>query len=98
MITTISKLGQYADQEVTLQGWMFNKRGNGKLFFLQIRDGSGTTQAVVDSNSVSPEVFQKAEDLTMESSLRITGKVSKHPKLENTFELQVTDIEIVHLV
>ncbi len=77
---------------------MFNKRGSGKIYFLELRDGTGITQGVVSIKDVSPEIFKKAEDLTMESSVIITGKVSKHPKFEDVFELQVTDIEIIQLV
>ena len=97
MITTISKLKDYVDQEVTIQGWMFNKRGSGKIYFLQLRDGSGITQGVVETSNVSPETLENAEKLTAESSVKITGSVSKHPKKEDVFEIQVSNIEIVHL-
>ena len=97
MKTTISNLKNYVDQEVTIQGWMFNKRGSGKIYFLQLRDGSGITQGVVEASSVSPETLENAEKLTAESSVKITGSVSKHPKKEDVFEIQVSNIEIVHL-
>ncbi len=97
MITTISKFKDHVDKEVTIQGWMFNKRGSGKIYFLQLRDGSGFTQGVVEASAVSPEVLATAEKLTMESSLKVTGKVSKHPKHEDVYELHVTGLEIVHL-
>ena len=97
MIVRISDLASHVDGEVTIQGWMFNKRGSGKIYFLQLRDGSGMTQGVVSSGDVSAEVMAKAEQLQMESSCRVTGKVSKHPKFDDVFELQVTDIEIIHV-
>src|SRR5438105_4379807 len=98
MLTTIAHLKDFVGQEVTLQGWMFNKRGSGKIYFLQIRDGSGVVQGVVEASSVDSETLEKAEKLTMESSLKVTGTVSKHPKLADTYELQVKNIEIVQLV
>jgi len=94
----IKDLSQHVGQEVTIQGWMYNKRGNGKLYFLELRDGFGTTQGVVSQSEVSAEIFEKAEKLTMESSVRVSGKVSQHPRHEDVFELQVTDIEIIQLV
>jgi len=85
-------------EEVMIQGWMFNKRGSGKLWFLELRDGTGTTQGVIFSKDPANDpLFKKGEQLTMESSVRVTGKVSKHPKLENTYELQVSDLEIVQI-
>ena len=95
--TFIKNLKEFVGKEITLQGWMYNKRGSGKIQFLQIRDGSGTIQAVVSEGEVSKETWEKAQSLTMESSLSITGKVSKHPKHEDEYELSVTDIEIVQL-
>jgi len=91
MIVSISDLGDHVDKEVTIQGWMYNKRGSGKIYFLQLRDGSGMTQGVV----TEPDLLKKAEELTVESACKVTGKVSKHPKQDDVFELQVTDIEIV---
>ncbi|OIP81037.1 asparagine--tRNA ligase [Candidatus Peregrinibacteria bacterium CG22_combo_CG10-13_8_21_14_all_44_10] len=93
MFVRISDLRDHVDQEVTIQGWMYNKRGSGKIYFLQLRDGSGMTQGVV----TEPELLEKAERLTIESACKVTGKVSKHPKQEDVFELQVTDIEIVSI-
>ncbi|PIS32176.1 asparagine--tRNA ligase [Candidatus Peregrinibacteria bacterium CG08_land_8_20_14_0_20_41_10] len=98
MLTAISQIKQFVSQEVTLKGWMFNKRGSGKIYFLQIRDGTGTIQAIVDAGTVSSEVFQLAEKLTLESSLEITGKVTPHPKNPEEYELQVTDLKIIQLV
>ena len=93
----IKDLKDYVGQEVKIQGWMFNKRSNSKLFFLQLRDGSGTVQGVVYKPDVSEEVFEIADKLTMESSVKISGEVTQHPKKEDVFELQVKNIEIVQL-
>lgn len=98
MITTISKLKDHVDKEISIQGWMFNKRGSGKIYFLQLRDGSGLTQGVVEASSVNPETLEKAEKLTAESSVKVTGIVSKHPKKDDTYEIQVTNIDIIQLV
>lgn len=97
-IVFIKDLKNNVDKEITIQGWMFNKRGSGKIYFLQLRDGSAIVQGIVFKDSVSEETFEKAEKLTMESSVRITGTVSQHPKNPDEFELQVKDIEILQLV
>lgn len=97
MITRISHLKDHVGKDVTVQGWMYNKRGSGKIYFLQLRDGSGTAQAVVEASGVSPETLESAEKLTAESSVRVTGNVSRHPKRDDVFELQVKHIDIVHL-
>jgi asparaginyl-tRNA synthetase len=95
--TLIQDLKNHIGQEVTIAGWMYNKRGSGKLYFLQLRDGSGTTQGVVVVADVDPATAEAAEKLTQESSLTVTGKVNQHPKNPDIFELQVSKIAIIQL-
>lgn len=92
MYTQISKLSQYVGQEVTLKGWLNNQRSSGSIAFLELRDGSGFIQCVVSKKEVVETVWNEVEKLTQESSFEVTGKVSKHPKLENVFELQVNNL------
>jgi asparaginyl-tRNA synthetase len=98
MHTKIDKLAAHVDKEVTIQGWMYNKRGSGKIYFLQLRDGSGVVQAIAEASSVPEEVMQTAEKLTLESSVKVTGKVTKHPKKENVYEIQISKIDPVQIV
>lgn len=98
MLTTISKIKDHVGTEATIQGWMFNKRGSGKIYFLQLRDGTGIIQGIVEASSVSPETLAEAEKLTAESSVKITGMVTQHPHHADTYEIQVKNIEIVQLV
>jgi aspartyl/asparaginyl-tRNA synthetase len=53
--TTIEKIHQFEGQEVTLSGWLYNKRSSGKIIFLQIRDGSGFIQGVVVKKEVEED-------------------------------------------
>ncbi|MBI5412554.1 asparagine--tRNA ligase [Candidatus Peregrinibacteria bacterium] len=87
----------HVGQEVTIRGWMYNKRGSGKIWFLELRDGSGFMQGVVAPPAASPDVMQAAEKLVMESSVKVTGKVAAHPKFKDVYEMQVNGIEIVHV-
>lgn len=93
MHTSISELATHIDEEVVIRGWVFNLRSSGKIAFLQLRDGTGFTQAIVSQHEVADPVWEAAQSLTMESSLAVTGVVSKHPKKEE-YELQVRDIEV----
>ena len=62
--TYISDIGAHEGQNVTLKGWLYNKRSSGRLHFLLIRDGTGTIQGVVSRADVSPETFDAAGTLT----------------------------------
>ena len=90
----IEDLAEHVDEEVTVKGWLYNKRSSGKLHFLEVRDGSGIAQCVVYVKDVSPELFARCDRLPQESSLVVTGKVRKHPKLDTT-EVGVTGLEVV---
>lgn len=93
MIKTISN---NVGQSVTLNGWLYNKRGSGKILFLQIRDGTGFIQAVMSKQDVSEAEFEAAASLPQESSLKITGIVKKDDRAPYCgHELQVTGFEVV---
>ncbi|MDO9549118.1 MAG: OB-fold nucleic acid binding domain-containing protein, partial [Candidatus Marinimicrobia bacterium] len=64
----IKDVKDHNDQEVTLKGWVYNKRSSGKIWFLILRDGTGMIQGVVLKNEVSEDVFNKKDELTQESS------------------------------
>jgi len=93
----IKDISKYVDQEFEVRGWLYNKRSSGSIAFLELRDGSGFVQAVVAKAGVGEETWANAEKLTQESSLIVKGKVSKHPKQEGVFELQVSDIQVAQI-
>jgi len=93
----ISDVGKHVGEEVTIHGWLYNKRSSGKLRFLLIRDGTGLIQAVVFKGNVAEELFAICEEITQESSLIITGTVSEDKRSVGGFELQVNHLEVVHL-
>ena len=51
----IEDLSGHVEKEVTLKGWLFNKRSSGKIAFLILRDGSGIIQCVVSKSDISEE-------------------------------------------
>ncbi|MDP2586409.1 MAG: asparagine--tRNA ligase [Candidatus Komeilibacteria bacterium] len=93
---TITQAAEFIGQEVQIQGWVYNLRSSGSICFLQVRDGSGFMQAIVNKSSVSADVWQTAEKATIESSVILTGQISKHPKKEE-YELQVSGIQLVQI-
>ena len=80
----IKDIAKYDGQEITLQGWMYNKRSSGKLHFLQLRDGTGEIQAVVFKGNVSDEVFEAADKITQESSVRLKNMTAQKSATKST--------------
>ncbi|MCX7780984.1 MAG: asparagine--tRNA ligase [Negativicutes bacterium] len=93
----IKNLARYAGSEVTVQGWLYNKRSSGKIIFLIVRDGSGLVQCVLVKKEVSEDVWASASRLTQESSLKITGLVREEPRSVGGYEIQVTGLEVVQI-
>jgi asparaginyl-tRNA synthetase len=91
----IKDLSQYIGQEVTLSGWLFNKRSGGKIKFLVLRDGSGYLQCVYFKGNVSEDVFNMADRIGQESSIEVIGKVKVEPRAPGGFELDATDLHLI---
>lgn len=96
MITSVQDVKNYLGKDIRIKGWIFNFRSSGKIYFLELRDGTGRIQAIVSKDEVEDSVWNEVQKITMESSVEVKGKVSKHPKLEE-FELQVLDLIIIQL-
>ena len=91
----IADIARQEGKEVTLHGWLHNRRSSGKLHFIQVRDGTGTIQCVVFKGNVTPEVFHEADHLPQETSLAVTGSVKKDPRSPLGYELDVKDLRVV---
>ena len=57
MIAYVEDLKKHVGQEVTLRGWIYNKRVKGKIAFLMLRDGSGLAQCVAVKAEVGDAAF-----------------------------------------
>lgn len=96
--TTISALKDHVGKEVTLQGWVANKRTGKGLAFIILRDGSGFVQCVANQEELGDEQFAIADKLTLESAVSITGNVVADDRQIGGFELQVTKLDAHHIV
>ncbi|MBN2306881.1 asparagine--tRNA ligase [Candidatus Peregrinibacteria bacterium] len=93
----VKRARDFVGKEATLEGWMYNRRGSGKIYFLQLRDGTGFMQGIVTEEDSGREAMALAEKLTAETSVRVTGLINQHPKHEDTFEMIVKKIEPIQI-
>ncbi|NLT50989.1 MAG: asparagine--tRNA ligase [Ignavibacteria bacterium] len=91
----ISDLANYTGQEISLQGWLYNKRSSGKVQFLILRDGTGYLQCVVFKGNVSEEIFKLAETFNQETSFVVTGKIKSEPRAVGGYEMDVKDLKLI---
>ena len=85
---SIKELGGHDGRQVHLRGWLYGKRSGGKVVFLQLRDGTGLCQCVVEA--AVPAAFEAASKLAQESSLELTGTVRRDARAPGGYEIAVT--------
>ncbi|MFQ6676214.1 MAG: asparagine--tRNA ligase [Fidelibacterota bacterium] len=90
----IADLPDLVEREVTLHGWVYNKRSSGKIWFLILRDGTGYAQCVVTKGRAPENVFNLEQVLTQESSVTVTGTVRKDERAIGGYELDCSDIKV----
>jgi len=95
--TYIEDLGKHVGNDVTIHGWVYNKRSSGKIKFIIVRDGTGFLQCVMVKAELPEDVFEKFGELTQESSLKVTGTVKEEPRAPGGYELEVKDVSIIHI-
>ncbi|GMQ82302.1 MAG: asparagine--tRNA ligase [Rhodothermia bacterium] len=92
----IRDLSHHVGQDVTLRGWLYNKRGSKSLLFLILRDGSGLAQCVVNQGDVNESSWEAADDATQESALELTGTVNQDERQVGGYELNATRVCLLH--
>ncbi len=91
----VSEAGKQVGENVVLQGWVYNFRSSGSIFFLQLRDGSGRIQVVYSKADVPEHVWTDLQRLTIESSVAVTGVVKAEPRSPSGVELQGMGVEVI---
>ncbi|HDY4704473.1 TPA: aspartate--tRNA ligase [Staphylococcus aureus] len=92
----------FLGQEITLKGWVNNRRDLGGLIFVDLRDREGIVQ-VVFNPAFSEEALKIAETVRSEYVVEVQGTVTKrdpetvNPKIETgQVEVQVTNIKVIN--
>ncbi|EOC4737273.1 TPA: aspartate--tRNA ligase [Staphylococcus aureus] len=92
----------FLGQEITLKGWVNNRRDLGGLIFVDLRDREGIVQ-VVFNPAFSEEALKIAETVRSEYVVEVQGTVTKrdpetvNPKIKTgQVEVQVTNIKVIN--
>jgi asparaginyl-tRNA synthetase len=96
MQTYINKIGDHVGASVTIKGWLHNRRSSGKIHFLVIRDGTGFLQVVMGKKDVDEATFAKADHLSQESAIIVTGTVRADERAAGGYELIASALEVVN--
>src|SRR5215510_8799791 len=90
----LEDIAKHEGEQVTIDGWLHNRRSSGKIHFLIVRDGTGFIQGVMSKAAVGDEAFTKADHLSQETSLSVTGTVRSDTRAKGGYEIDVSAIEV----
>ncbi|MCB0502075.1 MAG: asparagine--tRNA ligase [Bacteroidetes bacterium] len=96
MHTYINEIHAKVGNQVTLKGWVSNKRSSKTVVFIVLRDGTGYCQCVIGNDAVSDHEFNEADSATLESAIELTGTVIQDERQEGGYELQATSFQMLH--
>ncbi len=82
-------------EEVSIAGWVHEKRKLGGLLFLLIRDRSGIVQVTLPKKFVPAEVFDLAKGVSKESVVVVRGKLQAMDKAPGGVEIIPSRIEVL---
>jgi asparaginyl-tRNA synthetase len=91
----IEDIGRHEGEEVTIKGWLHNRRSSGKIHFLILRDGTGFIQAVMSKAAVGDDLFKAADHLSQETSIIVTGTARADKRAPSGYEIDVKNVEVV---
>lgn len=89
--------GDCSDKMVTVNGWVYRKRGGKGLIFLLVRDSTGVIQCTIKKDSLA---WTEAEKVTIESSLSLEGIARPDKRAPGGYEIsteKVTPIGLAEL-
>ena len=84
--------GEHDGEEVSLRGWLYNRRSSGGIQFLEVRDGSGVVQCTLQRGGVEDGVYNNVEALPLESTLVLGGVVNVDERASDGREVSVNSI------
>jgi asparaginyl-tRNA synthetase len=91
----VEDIGKHEGEEVTIKGWLHNRRSSGKIHFLTVRDGSGFIQAVMSKAAVGDDLFKAADHLSQETSIAVTGTARADKRAPSGYEIDVKSVEVI---
>ena len=96
-VIQINNAKDNVNDEVVINGWVYNSRRSGKIGFLSIRDGFAVMQCIVEKKTVGDKMFDMFKSLTQESSISVTGEIVENERAIGGYELLLSDLKVHQL-
>lgn len=96
MFTPISAILKGETGKVRIRGWVANKRAQGGIQFLEVRDGTGFVQTTLKKEKVGEKLFKEIDLMNIESVVEISGQAKEDRRAPGGYEIQTDEIKILH--
>jgi len=91
----LKNLNEYLDNNITIEGFIDNIRNLQYVQFIILRDSTGKVQITIEKNEENKELNSIVDELTIESTIKVTGKLLSNEKVKlNSMELIPSNIEV----
>jgi asparaginyl-tRNA synthetase len=91
----IKELPGFVGQSVTVRGWVTTTRSSGKIFFAELRDGTGRLQCVFAKSDLDEQAWESLSGLTLEASVAVRGEVREDVRSPGGVELGAEAVEVL---
>lgn len=81
-------------QQITLAGWVSNRRDHGWIIFIDLRDRYGVTQVVFDPAD-NKQAWEIADSCRSEYVIKLTWSVRPRPAWQENSKLSTWEIEVI---
>ena len=92
-----NQLKDNINENIVINGWVYNSRCSGKIGFLMLRDGFSLVQCIISINDVGENKFNEFKTYTQESSIKVVGQIVENDRAPGGCEILIKDIELYHL-
>ena len=93
--TRVKDLLNHTGEDVTLKGWLYNRRSSKKFHFVLLRDGSGIVQCIVTKAEMDEEAFEAIGKIPYESAIEIRGKANADERSPGGVEIHASAVEVI---
>lgn len=94
---SIKEALQTKQEIVFLRGWVHRIRDQKTSVFITLRDVSGIIQVICEQSKLAPELFETIKSTSIESSIKLTGRLKQDSRSPQGYEVEVLEYEIVSL-
>ena len=93
--TIYKEPAKYADQEITLKGWIRNHRDQKEFGFINLNDGTFFENIQVVYEKATTKAFDQVTHLSVGSSIEVKGILVLTPERSQPFELKALEVMLI---